>query len=64
MQYFLEYTTILKHRIPVEDDGKLGNPQLVSKFITETKVQKTSTHKPKKKEPSVLSSGVDEVITR
>lgn len=49
MTKFIEQTCIVKYRIPIKDDGTLGTPQLMSKFITEPEEQKKRTHKGKKK---------------
>lgn len=44
MSEFLYLKSIVQYRIPIKEDGSLGNPEITSKFTTED-------YAPKKKKP-------------
>lgn len=51
MRDFLYFQSLVQYRIPVNDDGTLGNPEIIRKFTSPVKGAKTyNKSKPKTKE--------------
>lgn len=51
MTTFLYLQSIVNYRIPIDDTGKLGNPEIISKFTKETYAPKAKPKTKPKKEP-------------
>lgn len=47
---YLYFTTIITYRVPILETGKLGNPEILSKFTTDKAQGTGDKFKKKKKE--------------
>lgn len=57
MTEFLYFTTIISMRVPILPDGKLGNPEIISKFTTDKAQGTGDKYKKKKKVVKTASIG-------
>jgi hypothetical protein len=48
MAQYLFFTSIVNYRIPLDDQGNPGHPEILSKFTSEPKTQKAPTKATKK----------------
>jgi len=49
MPNFLYFTSVVSYRVPIKDDGTLGNPEIMGRFTTQRK--ETKQYNRKKKAP-------------
>lgn len=54
VQYFMEFTSGVTYRIPVNDDGKIGQPEILRKWTSEPK--KIFSKKKEKVEETLVSN--------
>ena len=54
---FLFFQSIINYRVPIED-GKLGNPEIISKFTKETYAPKKKKVEKPKKQPKVIVEAI------
>ena len=57
MVSFISYQTIIQFRVPVQDDGKLGRPEMVKSFTTEI-YSAGSPHKKVKATPKEVATKI------
>ena len=58
MTEYIYHQAIVNYRVPIKEDGKLGTPEIVGKFIREYKQSYT---KPKKAVKKTIDLKVDKV---
>jgi len=58
---YLYMQSIVQYRIPIKEDGTLGNPEVTTKFTTEKGKPKSRKKKPKKK-VQLYSEEVEEML--
>ena len=60
MSKFIYYTMVVKTRVPIKEDGSLGQPEVISKFISEKKENKATTTKYKRQTKELKSQKLTE----
>jgi hypothetical protein len=60
MPRFLYFTSIVNYRVPLNDDGTCGNPEVMKKFTMESKNKSSSSPYKKKAEKTLQTQTIED----
>jgi hypothetical protein len=58
---FIFLQSIVNYRVPIDEDGKLGTPEIISKFTKETYAPKKKEVKPDKQQKVDVSIKTEDI---